>query len=186
MGSQEYSGAVGVVVNGPAEIKQIYREPGTNLLSEDQFKKLTGIHASWPARLGFLRLLEEDVKVRDLRSMWEDELTFVGNQFSISVRPLYLYLTQMMGAVVLLSALCLVAVLVTVGDNWKPRQFQAFMFVLTVFWLGIVAIFASVIRGFYRPYKLGIKLQKILPLVNRDLPERIANELLRLRRLDSF
>lgn len=185
MGNQEYSGDVGVVVNGPAEIKQIYCGPGTNLLNEDQFQKLTGIRASWPARLGFLRLLEEDVKLHDLRGMWGVELTFAGNQFSVSVSRFYLYLTQLMGAVVVMSAVYIVGYSATAGDTLNQREAQVIV-IAFVFWLGLLLAFAGVIRAFYRPYTLGIRLQKILPLVNRDLPERMAHERQRLRRLDFF
>lgn len=57
----------------------------SSILGEDSFFDATGLRLSWPARVGVVRLLQEDVLLQDLRELFHaGELSFYGNEFSLS------------------------------------------------------------------------------------------------------
>ncbi len=84
MGSQEQQ-VIGAVVKegGVAHVHQSVEL--SSILGEEEFFDKTGLRLSWPARVGVMRLLQEDVLLQDLRALFHvGELEFVGDSFAIA------------------------------------------------------------------------------------------------------
>ncbi|QDQ27683.1 hypothetical protein FNU76_15735 [Chitinimonas arctica] len=136
------------------------------VLDEQNFNKLTKMKTSAPARFALLRLMEHDVTCQDLAQVWGQELVFQQSQFRLTLSR---------------WAPWWVGGLATIwGTLVGACIFGAFLSepAYRVFW--VASIFAISVVMFWRmaatavPYFISRRLRTIIPRVNRDLPEALA------------
>ena len=155
---------VGIIFQGN------YNAPGegpTVVMQLASFRRLTGIDASGPAMAGICRLLEEDVKLKQIELVWGDELTFKDNAFRLRVwRFAPTLAITSYGLFVVFAVLFAVSVIL----SGKMTGFASACFLACMV---AALVFVGVGVKFYRPYVVCKRIEPILNQVNADLPSRI-------------
>lgn len=133
-------------------------------IDEKQFQKATGMSTSAPARVALLRLFAEDIKVKDVSSVWEDELVFQEASFRVRLQKWVPIGTFLHAAVLVMCGIAAILVADGSQERWAT-------FITTV---AVSGLFVWWIAVFYRPYLIGRKLIPIIERVNEELPEILA------------
>ena len=171
----QYHGDVGVVVTGQARINQIHKDNALAPLEEEKFYRLTGLRASWQARVCLMFLIEfVDVQIFELRQVWGRELQLVDLAFVVRTSPYQKWAFYLAAFVFVAHALCLI--------------FQAQMGSLSLVEFGNMAArmigfggFAILLeRRIYYPYRIAKRINASLDRVNVFLPEALDRARLRL------
>lgn len=155
---------VGIIFQGN------YNAPGegpTVVMQLATFRRLTGIDASGPAMAGICRLLEEDVKVKQLELVWGDELTFKDGAFRLRVWKFAPGLAAVSyGTFVTFTLLFAISAISSGGmTGFATACFLACM--------AAALVCVIVAFQFYRPYMVCKRIAPVLDEVNADLPGRI-------------
>jgi hypothetical protein len=177
--SQQYHGDVGVVVTGRAHIHQARKESALAPLEEEHFFQLTGIRASWQARVCLMFLIEfVDVQIFELRRVWGRELQFVDGHFVVRTSP-YQKWAFFVAAVAFVVQVLLVI---------YQAQFSTFdlVDVMTVAaeLVGIGGLALLIERRVYHPYRIAQRINADLPHANVFLNEALLRARLRLHALE--
>lgn len=177
--SQQYHGDVGVVVTGRAHIHQARKESALAPLEEEHFFKLTGIRASWQARVCLMFLIEfVDVQIFELRRVWGRELQFIEGNFVVRTSPYQKW------------AFCAAAVAFVVQAMFVIYEAQSCAFDLvdlmtvTAQLLGIGGLALLIERRVYYPYRIAQRINAHLRDTNVFLPEALLRARLRLHALE--
>lgn len=76
---------IGALVHGG--VAHVHQGVALSVLDEDEFFERTGLRLSWPARVCLRRLLQEDVLLQDLRTLFlEGALSFDGTGFELAAK----------------------------------------------------------------------------------------------------
>lgn len=156
---------VGIIFQGN------YNAPGkgpTVVMQLASFRRLTGIDASGPAMASICRLLEEDVKLKQIELVWGDELTFKDSAFRLRVWQFAPALAAVSYGLFAIFALLFAVSAVVAG---KMTGFATACF-LACMLAALVCVFVAF--QFYRPYLVCKRIVPVLDRVNADLPELIA------------
>jgi hypothetical protein len=166
MPSTQYHGDVGVVVTGRTHIQYGKKSNGLAPLEEEKFYRITGIRASWQARVCLMFLLEYvDVQILELRRVWGRELIFENMEFVVRTSRYQKWCFMVAASAFVLHALSILLL----ADQFTMVDFGNSAAKL----IGLGGLAMLIEHRIYYPFRIAQKLKLVIEDVNDCLPERL-------------